>query len=375
MEKRIIEILSKLVAIDSCNPGLSNGPGEKEIAEFIGQHLQKLRIDIEFQHVESNRKNTVAIIRGSNRRQSLLLNGHLDTVGAEGMPNPFSVIRNGDRLYGRGCYDMKGSLAVMLLLAEYFMQHQPPLDILFTFVADEEHKSIGMEHVVKRWLPGVSPRPFGAIFLEPTEQDIGVCHKGFTWYEVEVIGKAAHGSRPDEGIDAILPLRAALGELDHIQSQLQKLEADPLLGHATLHSSTIEGGTELSVIPARSRIQWERRTLPHETQGGLNSELNRVIRAVKSHPGNHEVKGREIFVRRPYRTPDDAEVLGRLQKYSPESKLIGVSFWADSALSGLAGIPSVLFGPVGHGAHAVDEWVSLKSLNHVYEVLKKVILD
>ncbi|MGD2271937.1 MAG: M20/M25/M40 family metallo-hydrolase, partial [Desulfobacterales bacterium] len=320
MEKRIIEILQKLVEIDSRNPGLSRGPGEKEIAEFIGQHLQKLRIDTELQPIESNRTNTVAIITGSNRRQSLLLNGHLDTVGAEGMPSPFSLIRDGDRLYGRGCYDMKGSLAVMLLLAEYFMQHQPPHDILLTFVADEENKSIGMEHIVQRWLPGVTPRPFGAIFLEPTEEDIGVCHKGFTWYEVEVTGKAAHGSFPAEGIDAILPLRAALDELDHIQSQLSVREADPLLGHATLHSSIIEGGTELSVIPARSRLQWERRTLPHETRRELNLELNRVIQAVKSHPGNHAVKGRQIFVRRPYRVSDDALVLRRLQKYSPESK-------------------------------------------------------
>jgi acetylornithine deacetylase len=374
MENRIIEILTKLVEIDSSNPDLSNGPGEKEIAEFIGHHLQKLKIDTELQSIDSNRTNTVAIIPGSARNQSLLLNGHLDTVGVEGMENPFSMIRDGDRLYGRGCYDMKGSLAVMLLLAEYFTQYPPPFDILFTFVADEENKSIGMEHMVKKWLPDVSPWPFGAIFLEPTEQDIGVCHKGFTWYEVEVIGKAAHGSRPGEGIDAILPLRAALDELDNIQSQLQNSEPDPLLGHATLHSSIIQGGTELSVIPPASRLQWERRTLPRETQQDLNLELNRVIQAVKCHPGDHEVKGREIFIRRPYRAPDEAEVLMRLQKHSPESKLIGLYFWADSGLVDMVGIPAVLFGPVGQGAHAVDEWVSLKSLIHVYEVLKKVIL-
>lgn len=375
MENRIIEILSQLIEIDSRNPKLSHGPGEKKIAEFIGQHLQKLKIDTELQHIESDRTNAVAIIPGSTKRQALLLNGHLDTVGAEGMQKPFCLIQDGDRLYGRGCYDMKGSLAVMLMLAEYFTKHRPPLDIQFTFVADEEHKSVGMEHIVNSWLPGVSPRPFGAIFLEPTEQDIGVCHKGFIWYEVEIVGKASHGSRPNEGIDAILPLRAALDELGHIQSELQNREADPLLGHATLHGSTIEGGTELSVIPSRSRLRWERRTLPHETQRNLILELNRVIQAVKNHPGNHQVTGREIFVRRPYRISNEAAVLRRLQKYSPKSKLIGLSFWTDAALSGAAGIPSVLYGPVGHGAHAVDEWVSLKSLIRVYEVLKKVILD
>jgi len=375
MENSIVDLLSELVRINSVNLTLSHGPGENEVAEFIRQRLNELALGPEIQTIAPDRHNVTAVISGANSAKSLLLNGHLDTVGVEGMDDPFRLRQEGDRLYGRGTYDMKGSLAVMLLLAEYFTGHPPPLDILLTFVADEEDKSLGMDYLVEKWLPEISPPPIGAIFLEPTEEDIGVCHKGFSWYELEVAGKAAHGSHPEEGVDAILPLRSALNELNKIQADLLNRAPDPLLGHAILHNSIIAGGTELSVIPGHACLQWERRTLPGDSQQDLDMELERTVLAVENHPGNHEVKGRKLFSRPPYRVPDDAEILARLQKASPQSSSVGLPFWADSALAGEAGIPSVLFGPIGHGAHAVDEWVSLKSLLKIYDTLKRLISD
>ena len=375
MENDIVELLSELVRINSVNSTLSHGPGESEIAKFIRFRLDQLELHSEILTTTTDRSNVIAVVPGSNPGRSLLLNGHLDTVGVDGMDDPFTLKQEDDRLYGRGAYDMKGSLAVMLLLAEYFTRQPPPLDILMTFVADEEDKSLGMEDLVENWLPNISPLPIGAIFLEPTEEDIGVCHKGFCWYELEVTGKAAHGSRPEEGIDAILPLRAALNELNKIQAELFNHKPDPLLGHAILHSSIVTGGTELSMIPSYSNLQWERRTLPGETQQDLDGELERTVRAVENHPGKHVVKGRQIFLRPSYRVPANSEILSRLQKASPQSAAVGFSFWADSALAGMAGIPSLLYGPIGHGAHAVDEWVSLKSLLNIYETLKRVILD
>ena len=375
MENRIITLLSELVQINSVNRTLSDGPGEREIAEFVFQILKTRTLDPDIQNVGHNQRNVAAIIPGKKHDRSLLLNAHLDTVGVDGMDEPFTQRREGDRLYGRGTYDMKGSVAIMLLLADYFTQHPPSLDILLTFVSDEEDKSTGMEYLVEKWLPHISPAPVGGIFLEPTEEDIGVCHKGFTWYELAVTGKAAHGSRPEQGIDAILPLRSALDELGKIQAELLSCNPDPLLGYPSLHSSIIRGGSELSVIPSRSCFQWERRTLPDESPRDLTIEMERVIQAVNRHPGDHTVTGHEFFVRPPYRVPDDAEILERLQSVTPQSKRVGLSFWADSALAGEMGIPSVLFGPVGHGAHAIDEWVSLKSLLNVYEILKKLIMD
>lgn len=373
MENRIITLLSELVQINSINRTLSAGPGEQEIAEFAARNLIALQLDTQIQNVGPSQINTVAVVPGKDRQHSILLNAHLDTVGVDGMGDPFTLRRKGDRLFGRGTYDMKGSIAIMLLLAEYFTQHPPPLDILLTFVSDEEDKSTGMEYLVEKWLPQVSPAPVGGIFLEPTEENIGVCHKGFTWYELAVTGKAAHGSRPEEGIDAILPLRSALEELSNIQAGLSGRNPDPLLGYPSIHSSIIKGGSELSVIPGRSSLQWERRSLPDESAQDLHYEMARIIQAVNNHAGDHTAKGYKFFVRPPYRVPDDAQILERLQKVTPQSKRVGLSFWADSALAGAIGIPSVLFGPIGHGAHAVDEWVNLKSLMRVYDVLKDLI--
>jgi acetylornithine deacetylase len=373
MQDPIVTILGELVAINSINPTLSGGPGEKDIAGFIRDHLSGQGFEVHVQTVVGERANVAALVRGKSPGPSILLNGHLDTVGVEGMPSPFSLRQEGDRLYGRGAYDMKGSVAVMLALAEHWGRHPPDRDVWLTFSCDEEDRSLGTEWLVNQWLPTLSVRPGAAVFLEPTEENIGIAHKGFTWFEIEVFGKAAHGSRPEQGVDAIMPLRAALAELDLIGNELRSRPADALLGHALLHGGKIEGGTELSVVPAYARLQWERRTLPDEGPGEVDRELERVARAVAELPGKHESKKRKIFMRPPYRAPEGAEVVRRIQEASPGSKLAGLSFWADSGLMGLAGIPSVLYGPIGHGAHAIDEWVSRKSLLNVYEVLKKVV--
>ena len=372
MERRIVSILSDLVSINSVNTTLSGGPGEKDVVEFIQAYLSRTGFDPQAPRVAGERANVVALVHGKKPGPPLLLNGHIDTVGIEGMPSPFSLRQEGDRLYGRGTYDMKGSVAVMLALAGFWAQHPPERDVWLTFSCDEEDRSLGTEFLVEHWLPTLPSLPGGAIFLEPTEENIGVAHKGFTWFEVEVHGKAAHGSRPEQGVDAILPLRAALDELDRIGSELRSRPPDALLGHASLHAGKIEGGTELSVVPAHARLQWERRTLPDEDAGEVDAELGRVARALEQLPGSHGVKGRKIFSRPPYRTPNGADILRRLQEAALGSKWVGLSFWADSGLMGLAGVPSILFGPIGHGAHAIDEWVSWKSLINVYEVLKKV---
>ena len=118
MEKRLITLLSELVQINSINQTLSGGPGERQLSESIARRLNSLRLEAEIQTVGPDQSNVTAIIAGHDRQRSLLLNAHLDTVGVDGMDQPFTLKRKEDRLYGRGTYDMKGSVAVMLLLAD-----------------------------------------------------------------------------------------------------------------------------------------------------------------------------------------------------------------------------------------------------------------
>jgi len=374
LKKILIQHLKDLVAINSVNPNLSSqGQGEMEIAKFIHAHFVQLNIKTEMHTVVDDRYNTTAFIDGENSEKILLLNGHLDTVGIEGMQNPFSLKIKGDRLYGRGSYDMLAGCAIQMALATFFSKNDCPISLAFTFVADEENISLGMEHLVKNYLPSLPNKPFLGIFMEPTEEAIGISHKGYTWFELIIEGLSAHGSRPEQGVNAIFPIENALAELSKINKELAQEKPDPYLGNATLHPGMISGGTAQSVIAAKSTLNWERRTLPGESQKKINNELKRVIAAVLQAPGNHKVTGKEIYSRPPNEAKKNI-IIEDLQKATGGKRYNGMSYWADSALASKAGIPSILFGPTGHGAHAIDEWVSKQSLINCYETLKKFIL-
>ena len=372
MEERLQTLLTDLVSQNSVSPTLADGPGEQAIAQQIFSKCQSWGVPAELQLVDIGRANVIATVKGRGKASPLLFNAHMDTVGVDGMDDPFTLHRDADRLYGRGAYDMKGSVAVMLALAEYFEVHQPPCQLLFTFVADEEDRSIGTEYLVKEWLPTLQEQPAGAFVLEPTEEDIGVAHKGFAWFEIQAEGRAAHGSRPDQGIDAILPLGRALCELEAIAQELAAGHHDKLLGAGSRHVSTINGGTTWSVYPADACLRWERRTLPGESHDLLHGELDRVLQAAGAASGGAQVSGDIVYNRKPHQVARESLPVQLIKGVVPEARIVGVAYWADSALLG-SHLPTVLFGPKGHGAHAADEWVSLSSLVRVYEYLKQAI--
>jgi len=350
VEERLFQLTSQLVAINSVNPTLAHGPGERAIAEHIGRHLEALGLTPEVHRFASKRANVMVVVPGRGEAPPLLA---------------------GDRWYGRGAYDMKGSAAVMLALAETWVRTPPPGDVYLTFVADEEDRSLGMETLIREWLPKQQP-PAGAIVLEPTEEQLGIAHKGFAWLEIEVHGVAAHGSRPDEGVDAILPLGLALSELHQIQEELSQRAPHPLLGQASLHASLVEGGEAWCVYPPRARLGWERRTLPDESLDVIRTEMERVLAAVLRPPSRHRALARLVFARPPHEVSRNAWPVRLLRTAGVETE-VGMAYWTDAALLREAGIPTLLYGPVGHGAHADDEWVSGRSLLRVYETLQRAV--
>ena len=146
------------------------------------------------------------------------------------MDDPFTLKKVEDKLYGRGAYDMLAGCAIQMGLANYFSQHPCPITLVFTFVADEENLSIGVEHLVEYFIPVLPGKPFLGIFLEPTEEHIGISHKGFAWFEIEIKGLASHDSRPEQGVNAIFPLSYALKELETINAGISCLETPPFFG-------------------------------------------------------------------------------------------------------------------------------------------------
>src|SRR5215210_4202120 len=261
------ELAAALVAIDSVNPALvPGGAGELEVASFVADWSATHGLEVEVLGTE--RPSVVATKRGSGGGRSLLLNGHLDTVGVAGMDAPFDPRIEDGRLYGRGAYDMKGALAALLFAATEATGLRG--DVIVTLVADEELGSIGTEAVMQH------VRADAAIVAEPTELRVAIAHRGFVGFELETAGVAAHGSRPDLGVDAIAkmgPILVALAELDE---QLQAGARHPLVGPGSLHASLIVGGQELSSFPARCVLAGERRTIPGETVAQVEQELRAI---------------------------------------------------------------------------------------------------
>ena len=355
------ELLEQLVAIDSVNPTLvPGGAGEGEIARFVSSWLDRNGIECEYQELGGGRANVLGRVRGSGGGRTLLLNAHMDTVALGGDDAGVAPRVEGARLYGRGAYDMKGGLAAIMLAAAALPRDLAG-DVVVAAVADEEALSIGTEAVVEGGVQADA-----AIVTEPTDLDVAVAHKGFVWLELETTGVAAHGSRYDLGVDAIVRMGPALVGLAELDRRLRVDGAPhPLLGGPSLHASLIEGGHELSSYPDRCVLKVERRTLPGETVAAVEDQVRAVA-------GEASVK--MLFARQPLETSEDEPfvqtLLGSAATASGRAPaVIGVSGWMDASLFAGAGIPTVIFGPSGTGAHADVEWVDLDSVARCVDVL------
>ncbi len=354
----LVDLAAQLVAIDSVNPELiPDAAGERELADFVAEWCEHAGLAVELVGPRE-RPSVIAVARGSGGGRSLLLNAHLDTVGVAGMNAPFEPRIENGRLYGRGAYDMKGALAAILHAAAKVEGLRG--DVIVTAVADEELASIGTAAVLER------VRADAAIVVEPTELKLAIAHKGFVGFELETHGVAAHGSRPHLGIDAIAKMGPILVALKQLDERLQAGTAHPLVGPPSLHASLIEGGQEFSSYPARCLLSAERRTIPGETVKQVERELRELA---------GEADLRLGVSRDPFEIASDDAFVQLVGRVADEPEPVGVSFWADSGLIAAAGIPTVLYGPVGDGAHAEVEWVDLASLERVRDVVLKAAVE
>lgn len=356
------QLLSDLVSINSINPDLIPGsPGEAEIASYIAAWLERANLEVELQESIYGRPNVVGIAHGTGGGRTLLFNGHMDTVGVAGMPDAHQPRIQGGRLYGRGAYDMKGGLAACMLAIAEAKKQRLRGDVIFTGVIDEEYASLGTMDLAKRL------RADAAIVAEFTELELILAHRGFVWLEMETIGRAAHGSRPDLGVDAIVKMGKVLVEIEKLDQKLRSNPTHPLLGSGSLHASLIQGGQELSSYPERCILSVEQRTLPDETPESIEAEFVHIVQDLRQADPSFQAVVRRGIDRSPLETREDSEIVRALQAASTKVlnrslPIAGVPFWTDAAILSAAGIPSVLFGPSGSGAHAVEEWVDLASV-------------
>ena len=360
----LVDLLATLVSIDSTNPTLEEGgAGEAEIADVVAGVMRDVGLSVEGIESAPGRPSVVGILEGTGGGRSLMLNAHTDTVGMAGMEAPFTpTIRDG-RMYGRGTQDMKGSLAAQLAAAKALVDANATLagDLVIAAVADEEDASVGTESLLPRF------RTDGAIVTEPTDLKLCLAHKGFVWLDVTTRGRAAHGSRPDEGIDANRHMGRVLHRLDALAGDLAGRTPHPLAGVPSLHAGQIRGGTAPSVYAAACHLRVERRTIPGETVADARAELQSILDACAAADDAFDATLDVAFHRAPLDVPADIALAdavrnaGRdvLGSAPPDA---GQTYWTDAGLLADAGIETVVLGPIGAGLHTTEEWVDLDSL-------------
>lgn len=383
LSTEITELLADLVRIESTNPSLSSGGvGEASIASWVAAwcETQGLAVDpvdsgdgrpslvVRSRPVQSDAAPSRTVQSGT---RTLLLCGHLDTVGLGAMADPLVPRVDDDRMYGRGSYDMKAGLAAALIACREAARLGLDVDVVVAAVADEEHGSLGIQRVLDHLGPGFVAD--AAVVTEPTEMAIGVAHKGFVWTEIDVMGVAAHGSRPQLGVDAIVKTGALLVEIEALGRRLAARE-HPLLGPGTVHAGVIEGGQEPSTIPERCRLTIERRTLPGESPEDVEREVGHLLATCAAADPDFHATARTVMHRPPLETAGAHPLVAALSDACWDIRadtpdVSGLSYWADSAFIAARGIPTVLFGPGGDGAHADVERVSLRDTADCARVL------
>jgi len=365
----VISLLQRLVSVNSVNPSLVPGAtGERDVALTVAAHMREMGLTVTLQEAAPGRPNVIGVLDGGAPGRSLMFCGHSDTVGVEGMSAPFEPRIENGKLYGRGSQDMKGGVAAMIdaarVVAAQGFRHGR---LIIAVVVDEESASIGADALVREW------RADAAVVTEPTDLQIGVAHKGFAWLEVETRGRAAHGSRPADGRDAILAMGRVLAQLGELDRQLQARPPHPRLGTASLHASIIHGGRELSSYPDACRLNMERRTIPGEHEHAPDQELAAILARLHEADATFAGSHRVSFARPPYAIEEDHLATRTLEAaartHDVQTQRAGLSFWTDAAVLGEAGIPSLLFGPGGAGLHSTQEYVVLRDVVACRDVL------
>ena len=370
-----VALAARLIAIDSTNPDLvPGGAGEAEIAGWCAQWLAVRGFEVHRLEETAGRPSIVGIKRGTGGGGSLMLNAHLDTVGVEGYEgDPFAGERHSGRLHGRGAFDTKAGVAAVLVAAHRATLTALAGDVLVTLVADEEFGSLGTEEVLRRFSADA------AIVVEPSELSLTVCHRGFAWFELILHGRAAHGSMPGQGVDAIRHAGLVLHGLDQLQSGLEQKPAHPLLGHGTVRVAMIAGGTDAATVAPSATLTIERRTLPGEAPEQIEAELRHLLDHLTATTADFRYDLTRLVARGAFEA-DPAWPIVRLLDEQAERVLghpvvqRGEPFWTDAGLVREAGIPCLLFGVDGAGAHAPVEWATETSIHQVAEILEETII-
>jgi len=367
------KLLCEIIALPSVNPAFlpmgNSRAGEKRVAEFLAAVSAKAGLDIDFQKVFPNRSNLLARFSPAKKiKQRILLAPHFDTVNVAS-EKQFHPQKRGDRLFGRGACDTKGSVAAMLTaLCEVAQSKERPreTEIIFAGLVDEENAQGGSRTLAKSKLKADL-----AIVGEPTKLKLVTAHKGNLWLRLETCGKAAHGSKPELGKNAVHEMSRVVDFLETDYRERLRSRKNPLLGHATVNVGTICGGTQANIVPDSCAITVDRRTLPGETEMGVRREIKSLL--CKNHLTASFSNAKTVSCL-PLETNPKLPLVQQFLHIIGQRKPAGVDFFCDASVLSHAGIPSVVFGPGNIAqAHTAGEWISVSQLERAKDMLVRFL--
>lgn len=363
------ELLKELVRADTTAQS-----GELRAARIISDHFSRCGIESQIDAWGKNRANVVARTNSSRSRAALLFACHLDVVGpGEGQWKypPFSGHESNGRIHGRGSTDMKGGMAAIAGAICEVVTSRARLqgDIIFAALAGEETDSCGARRFVGD--QGQTPRLAGVVIPEPTDFEIVTAHRGMLWLDVTTRGKAAHGSTPELGINAISSMRAFLDELAGYEIPFEPHE---LLGRCSMSVNTISGGRTLNVVPDRCTVGIDIRTLPGQSHGEIVLGFERILDRLKSTDARFDAAVSTIREVGPLETDTGCGFVRDFCQAVGINRKKAVGFTTDGPHLASLGAPVVIFGPGKPDiCHKPDEYIEISDLKKAAEYYKKVI--
>ena len=363
------QLLRELIAIPSVNPAFvpPDHPhaGEQRVAEFIIATAKKAGLEVELMPVVDDRSNVLIRLTPQGQiKRRILLAPHMDTVPCADEKQLTPELKDG-KLFGRGACDTKGSIAVFLqTMLDLAQGERRPkeTEIVLAALVDEENAQGG-----SRVLGATDYKVDLAIVGEPTKLRVVTAHKGDIWLRMQTQGKAAHGSRPDLGRNAVLEMARVVQMLETNYAKKLREKKHGLLGHATVNVGSIWGGNQPNIVPDLCEITVDRRTLPGESEKSVFNEIRELLNAHKLRAELMDFKGLESP---PLETNPDQEVIKDLMTEARQHQPAGADFFCDAAILAQAGIPSVVFGPGDIAqAHTSDEWILTRQLGTAASIL------
>lgn len=375
MTRTVLETLRRLIRINSVNPSYEQGQPEAAMASYLAEFWREHEIETWKQEVFPERPNIIARIEGEQPDKRVVFEAHTDTVSAVDMENPFDPVLRDGRLYGRGACDTKGGLAAMMHAMSQVKAsgRKPPCEIWLAATVDEEHSCGGINALCR------TLRADAAIVAEPTRLRVATACKGCLRWRIEIHGREAHSSKPEQGTNAIVQMAEVVRVMDRDTRALAS-RRHPTLGSPTFNIGIIRGGTQVNIVPDHCAIEIDRRLLPGEEAGDVLRHYTTLLDDLRSAiPELSYTMEPPTILAPPVETPADIPLVQGAVEVLREMGLdpdpIGVPFTCDASALSAHGVPCVIFGPGSiDQAHTPEEFVECAQVEQAVDFYQRMMM-